>query len=59
VGDKRGETIFTFVYWKESFKMKNLANFNQTWYKHFLHDDNSSLFSLFQRGHNHKNAKIG
>jgi hypothetical protein len=20
VGDKRGETIFTFVYWKESFK---------------------------------------
>jgi hypothetical protein len=24
--------------------MKHLANFNQTWYKHFLHDGNSSLF---------------
>jgi hypothetical protein len=30
VGDSRGETILTFVYWKESFKMKHLANFNQT-----------------------------
>jgi hypothetical protein len=44
VGDTRGETIFTFVYWKESFKMKHLANFNQTWSKTFLHDGNSSLF---------------
>jgi hypothetical protein len=54
VGDKRGETIFTFVYWKESFKRKHLANFNQTWYKHFLHDGSSSLFkwspSPLQRG---------
>jgi hypothetical protein len=27
VRDTRWETIFTFVYWKESFKMKHLANF--------------------------------
>jgi hypothetical protein len=39
-----GETIFAFLYWKESFKMKHLANFSQTWYKRFLHDGNSSLF---------------
>jgi hypothetical protein len=44
VGDRRGETIFTFAYWKEFFKMKHLANFNQTWNKHFLHNGNSSLF---------------
>jgi hypothetical protein len=49
---KRGET--NLKYWKESFKMKHLANFNQTWYKHFLHDGNSSFFkwspSPLQRG---------
>jgi hypothetical protein len=36
VGDTRGESIFAFVYWKESFKMKHLANFNQTKNKHFF-----------------------
>jgi hypothetical protein len=36
VGDTIGETIFTFAYWKEFFKMKHLPNFNQTWNKHFL-----------------------
>jgi hypothetical protein len=55
VGDTRGETIFSFVNWKESFtcKMKHLANFNQTWYKLFLHEGNSSNSS------NHKSAKVG
>jgi hypothetical protein len=63
VGDTRGGTIFTFVYWKESFKMKHQANFNQTWNKHFLHDWNSDLFKWrfksSSKGENHKNAKIG
>jgi hypothetical protein len=39
-----GEAISTCVYWIESFKLKHLANFNQTWYKPFLHEENSSLF---------------
>jgi hypothetical protein len=56
VGDTRGGTIFTFVYWKESFKMKHQANFNQTWNKYFLHDWNSNPL---QRRVNHENAKIG
>jgi hypothetical protein len=43
-GGQEGETIFTCVCWKKSFKMKHQANFNKTWYKHFLHDGNSSLF---------------
>jgi hypothetical protein len=30
MGDTKGGTIYTFVYWKESFKMKHLVNFNQT-----------------------------
>jgi hypothetical protein len=63
MGDRRGGTIFTFVYWKESFKMKHLANFNQTWNKHFLHDGNSSVFKRrfksSSKGDNHKSAKIG
>jgi hypothetical protein len=29
---------------KNVLKMKNLANFNQTWYKPFLLERNSSLF---------------
>jgi hypothetical protein len=41
---KWGEIIFTSVYWKELVRRKNLANFNQTWYKSFLHERNSSLF---------------
>jgi hypothetical protein len=57
VGDTGGETIFAL----ESFKMNHLANFN--WYKHFLHDGNSSLCkwwpSPLQRGDNHRSAKIG
>jgi hypothetical protein len=44
-GGKRGEIIFTFVYWKESFKIKYLANFNQTWYTHFLHDGKIQVYS--------------
>jgi hypothetical protein len=36
----------TCIYWKECFKMKHLANFNQTWYKPFLHEGNSSLFKM-------------
>jgi hypothetical protein len=30
VVDIRRDTLFTFVYWEESFKMKHLANFNET-----------------------------
>jgi hypothetical protein len=52
--DTRGGTIFTFVYWKESFKMKHEANFNQTLNKHFLHNWNSNEGSSpLQRGDNH------
>jgi hypothetical protein len=29
-GGHKGETIFAFVYWKESFEMKHQANFNKT-----------------------------
>jgi hypothetical protein len=36
VEDTKGETIFTFLDWKKSFKMKHRANFHQTWYKHYL-----------------------
>jgi hypothetical protein len=42
VGDTRGETIFKFVCWEESFRIKYVAKINQTWYKHFLQDGNSS-----------------
>jgi hypothetical protein len=57
VVDTRGGTIFTFVYWKESFKMKHQANFNQTWNKHFLHVlIGIQIYSvLFKGGDNHKN----
>ena len=61
VRDTRGGTIFTFEYWKESFKMKHQANFNQTWNKHFLHVligiqiYSNEGSSPLQRGDNHKN----
>jgi hypothetical protein len=41
-GGHKMENYFTFVYWKESFKMKHLANFKL--YRYILHDGNSSLF---------------
>jgi hypothetical protein len=41
----------------------HLTNFNQTWYKPFLHEGNSSLFKLrgnsSSKGDNHKSTKIG
>jgi hypothetical protein len=62
MGHNRGNN-FTWVYWKESFKMKHLTNFNQTWYKPFLHERNSSIFKSraksSSKGDNHKSAKIG
>jgi hypothetical protein len=30
-GEHKRGNCFTFVYWKESFKMKHLASFNKTW----------------------------
>ena len=62
VGGHRGKTIFTFVFWKESFKMKLLANFNQTWYKHICMMEiqvySNEGASPLQRRNNHKSAKI-
>jgi hypothetical protein len=62
VGDTRGETIFTFVHWKESFKMKHLTNFK-------LGTNISCMMGIqvysnegpspLQREDNHKSAKIG
>jgi hypothetical protein len=46
VGDTRGETICTFVYWKQSFKMKQLSIFNQTWYKHFLDEEEIKFIEM-------------
>jgi hypothetical protein len=45
-GHKGGELFLHWYihYWKESYNMKHLANFNQTRYNHILHDGNSSLF---------------
>jgi hypothetical protein len=42
-GHKKGN-YFYICKLKESFKKKHLANINQTWNKHFLHDGNSNLF---------------
>jgi hypothetical protein len=63
VGDTRSETIFTFVYWKESLKMKHLANFIK------LGTNISCMMGIqvysnegpspLPRGDNHKSAKIG
>jgi hypothetical protein len=43
--------------------MKHLANVNQIWYKHFLHDGNSVYSNEgpnpLQKGDNLKSAKIG
>jgi hypothetical protein len=41
---QEGNYFHMWILEKKSFKIKDLANFNQTWYKHFLHDGNSSLF---------------
>jgi hypothetical protein len=43
--------LFLHVYiGNKSFKTKHLANFNQTRYKHFLHDGNSKVQILFKGG---------
>jgi hypothetical protein len=49
-GEHERETIFTFAYWKEFFKMEHLPNFNQTWNKHFLHDGQMKVEVLFKEG---------
>jgi hypothetical protein len=52
-------SCYICIYWKESFKMKHQANFNQTWNKHFLYDWNSNLlkwrFKSSSKGDNHEN----
>jgi hypothetical protein len=63
VGDTRGETIFTFVYWKESFKIiilpisiklgRNISCMMEI--KVYSDEGPSPL----QMGGNHKSAKIG
>jgi hypothetical protein len=62
VGDTRGETIFTFVYWKESFKMNNWPisvklGTNISCMMGIQVYSNEGPRSL-QREDNHKSAKI-
>jgi hypothetical protein len=62
VPDGRREEYFYMSIFEKSFKMNHLTNFNQTWFKLFLHEWNSSLlkwrFKSFSKGDNHKSAKI-
>jgi hypothetical protein len=61
VGDTRWGTIFTFVYWKESFKKKHQANSiklgtsisSMIGIQIYSNEGSSHLL----RGDNHKNAK--
>jgi hypothetical protein len=63
VGDTRGETIFAFVYFKESFKMKHLANFNQLGTNIScmmgIQVYSNEVLSPLQRGDDHKSVKLG
>jgi hypothetical protein len=39
-----GKLFFTCASWKDSIKMKRLANFNQICFKTFLHEGNLDLY---------------
>jgi hypothetical protein len=58
-----GKTMFLCVYIEKNLLQKQQANFNKTWYKLILGKGNSKLYKSstrsFQRGDNHKNAKMG
>jgi hypothetical protein len=60
VGNTRGETIFTSVYWKESFKMpisiKLGANISCMMGIQVYSNEGPSPL---QKGDNHKSSKIG